>query len=251
MTTNRDRPIPVEPAVVDAWRRVKDAAALGLLLPLFAHAANNRLTVILAGLDLLAQVDLADADLSETLRLARDAGAGLVADLATLQATSRTRTPQPTSVNIREAVSAAIRLVDLAAARPLAVDVEVAPDLRVSLSPGALEFAISELLWLAAQRGATSVTLRASRVEPPKEHRASGAQRHRSRIRMEMRLEGVAPAASWLRGMAQAGQVIERLEDPDNLEYAAVEAFALSVRGTLFTRAEGSSTVFELDIPDA
>jgi hypothetical protein len=233
----------------DALQQLQGPAALGTLVPLFAHAANNRLTVILASLDLLDQVDLGDSDLGETLRLAREAGRELGADLAALQATSRGRAREPSTVAVADAVTAALDLVELAAARRPVIDVDVPADLCIVAEPGALDLALSRLLWLGVRSRAASLSLRASRIEIPARTSGSPALRAGPHVRIMLRLEGVSPPAAWVRATTHAGYVVERLEDPDGLEFAAVEAFATSTRGSFVARADRAATVLDLYVP--
>src|SRR4051794_38935808 len=87
----------------DALRHLHEPAAIGALMTLFAHAANNRLTVILSCLDVLGSPGVPDADLREALELARGASEALTADLADLQAANRRSGVVVERVNLAQA----------------------------------------------------------------------------------------------------------------------------------------------------
>ena len=245
-------PSTASSALIDAVRHLQDPAALGALLPLFAHAANNHLTVMLACLDLLAQAGVGDDELRETVRLARTAGQDLRVDLSALHATSRARSRDVVPVEVSVAVDAAMQLVQLAAGGAPEVDVDSVPGLRAVAEPGALEFAVFRMLWLARRRnGRTRPSLDAARVELRERTPTLRGLRVGNYVRVRLQCRDFEIPLAWQRPTSNAGHVVERLVDPDGLEFAAVEAFAMSARGLFIARDDGTASSLELYVPCA
>src|SRR5512144_959412 len=87
----------------DMLRHLQDPAAIGTLMAMFAHAANNRLTVILSCLDVLGATGLAATDAQAALELARGASTELTRELAALQAAMHRHEPEPGRVELLDA----------------------------------------------------------------------------------------------------------------------------------------------------
>lgn len=238
--------------LLDALRRLQDPAAIGVLMALFAHGANNRLTVILSCLDVLSHADLADPDLREAVQLARAASDDLCADLGMLQA-SACRSPQPrTSSSLHDLVHAARRLVQWLTNRPFVVVAEVPRSLYVEAEPGTCEIAICRLLQLAQTCGAEAVVVRGSDVEVAVRAPDRPDLRPGRYCRIDVECPGAELSPALLRTKGGPGQILNRLQDPDGLDFAAVEAFAVSLRGCLVAMADGiDAPRFELYLPSA
>jgi hypothetical protein len=235
-----------------ALGRLQGPAAIGTLMALFAHGANNRLTVILSCLDVLDHAGLSDPDLRDAVQLARAASGDLCNDLAALQASARRSPPQSTSSSLHDLVRAARRLAQWLANRRFVVVAEVPASLYVETGPGACELAICRLLLLAQRRGAQAVVVRGSEVEVVARAPERPDLRAGRYCRIDVECPGAELSPVLLRTTGGPGRILERLQDADGLDFAAVEAFAMSLRGCLIAMADGIATPrFELYLPNA
>jgi hypothetical protein len=236
----------------DALRRLQDPAAIGALMALFAHGANNRLTVILSCLDVLDHAGLADPDLRDAVQLARAASGDLCTDLAVLQASARRSPLQRTSSSLHDLVHAARRLAQWLANRQFVVVAEVPASLYVEAAPGACELAVCRLLQLAQRRGARAVVVRGSEVEVVVRAPERPDLRAGRYCRIDVECPGAELSPVLLRTGGGPGQILARLQDAEGLDFAAVEAFAVSLRGCLIAMADGTAEPrFELYLPSA
>jgi hypothetical protein len=169
-----------------------------------------------------------------------------------LHATARARSRDVVPVDVSVAVEAAVQLMQFAAGEPPALEVSVPPGLRASTEAGGLELAIFRLLWLARRsRAETSTSLEATRIELQERVPALRGLRVGNYVRIRLQSSELEIPLAWQRPTAGAGHVVERLVDPDGLEFAAVEAFAMSSRGLFIARVDSAARSLELYVPSA
>lgn len=242
-----------ERLLLETLHGIADTAALGSLLRSFAHAGNNRLTVILACLDVLETTGLADEDQRAAVRLALGGARQLADDLALLQAAGRrdTRERQPRSV--AAALSQTQRLQDLLGGeRPLSMSFETPPDLTVECEHGRLELALLRLCLFARRREATALHVRGLELELVERDPRRPSLRPGRYCQLEFRFDGATLPAVLCEALAEPGHVSCRLREPDGLEFAAVEAFAAQQRGLARASIDGTTApVVELILPIA
>jgi hypothetical protein len=242
-----------ERLLLETLHGIADTAALGSLLRSFAHAGNNRLTVILACLDVLETTGLDDEDQRAAVRLALGSARQLADDLALLQAAGRrdTRERQPRSVVA--ALSQAQRLQDLLGdERSFSMSFEASPDLKVECEHGRLELALLRLCLFARRREATALHVRGVELELVERDPERPSLRPGRYCQLEFRFDGATLPAVLCDALTEPGHVACRLREPDGLEFAAVEAFAAQQRGLARASTAGATApVVELILPIA
>ena len=235
-------------ALRDALRDLLDGAAVGSLLATVAHAGNNRLTVILSCLDLLAGADIADEDLRSAIALATGAAQQLANEFRALLEGERRGTRPAQAIGLGRTLRRVATLdAFLHGDDSIVVTGEVPQGLDVDAERERLVSTLLRLCTIARRRGARSIRIGAGALEVE----ARGADRPGLRkgryCRLELEIVGVA----WpgLRASAEPGRVGAHLGKADGLELAAAEAFVAALRGHMATRAGIGSTVIELCLP--
>lgn len=240
-----------ERLLLETLRGVADTAALGSLLRSFAHAGNNRLTVILACLDVLDSADLNDEDKRAAVRLALGSARQLADELALLQAAGRRDTRERRPRNIAAALEQTQRLQDLLGGeRPLRMSFEASPDLTVECEDGRLELALLRLCLFARRRQATALHVRGVALELETRDPRLPSLRPGRYCQLEFRFDGATLPPVLCEALAEHGHVAYRLREPDGLEFAAVEAFAASQQGLARASSAAEAVpVVELILP--
>ena len=235
-------------ALRDALRDLLDGAAVGSLLATVAHAGNNRLTVILSCLDLLAGADIADEDLRSAIALATGAAQQLANEFRALLEGERRGTRPAQAIGLGRTLRRVATLdAFLHGDDSIVVTGEVPQGLDVDAERERLVSTLLRLCTIARRRGARSIRIGAGALEVE----ARGADRPGLRkgryCRLELEIVGVA----WpgVRASAEPGRVVAHLGEADGLELAAAEAFVAALRGHMATRAGIGSTVIELCLP--
>jgi hypothetical protein len=229
------------------------AAAVGSLLTSFAHAGNNRLTVILSCLEVLEAAGPGDDDQRAAVRLALEATHKLADDLGALLAGGRGDQRGRERLLVHAAARRALLVRQAFGERTsLPVTLDVPDDLAVDVEPGSLETAVLRLCRFAERRGATALAVRGAAVTIQPRDPLRTALRAGHYCRLEFGLEGAGSLPrALLEPPAEPGHVATRLREPDGLEVAAVEAFAWSLRGLARAAhpAESDRPCVELYLP--
>lgn len=234
----------------DALEGTLGPAAIGTLAAAFAHSSNNRLTVMLAGLDLLTAGTPGQEDFDSAITLATGASRELADEMAALLAGARRQAEPPVPVDLREAALGARRLDGLLAAAPTPVTIEVPAGLTVRAEPPRLTFALLMLLSLGRRFGVATTHIAATAVEVAQRSSQRPGLRPGSYCRVEVRFEGASLPEHFTRPLSGPGRVVERLYAEGGPEFAAVEAFALASRGHVEVRNhESALAVVELFLP--
>jgi len=133
-------------------------------------------------------------------------------------------------------------------------------DVRSTVPPGALvqadaarfEATLVRLLQFARRRGANSVACTLSALEVESRTVRSVELKKGRYHCVEFELEGATIGDNLLRAHAVAGVAFDRMRDPDGLELAAAEAFAVAQRGRLIVDcATGAHPRLQLYLPVA
>jgi hypothetical protein len=237
----------------EALKSTASAASLGTLLTSFAHAGNNRLTVILSCLDVIEAAGLDDEDQRTAVRLALGGARQLADDLAALLTGGRRDTRGREPRDVTTALSDGCELHALLGERPLPVSIAVAPGLAVECEPGRLELAVLRLCVLAQRCHAAAVDVRGAELDLQSRDPRWPALRPGRDCKLEFRFNGATLPQLLLETPPEPGHVVGRLREPQGLEFAAVEAFAAALRGVASARASGSpvATVVDLVLPIA
>lgn len=239
-----------ERVLLETLRGVADTAALGSLLRSFAHAGNNRLTVILACLDLLDSAQLPDEDHQAAVRLALGSARQLADDLGLLQAAGRRDAREPRPQDVAAALEQARLLQLLLGGRhPFRMSYEAAPGMTVECEDGRLELALLRLCLFARRREASALHVRATEVELKARDPSRPSLRPGRYCQLEFKIEGATLPAALCEALADPNHVACRLRDADGLEFAAVEAFAAGQRGVARTITVDPTPVVELVLP--
>lgn len=240
-----------ERLLLETLHGIADTAALGSLLRSFAHAGNNRLTVILACLDVLESGGLSEEDQRDAIRLALGGARQLADDLALLQAAGRRDTRERRPRSVAAALSQTQRVLELLGGeRPLRMSFEAAPAVMVECEHGRLELALLRLCLFARRREATELHVRCVELELAERDPQRPALRPGRYCQLEFRFDGATLPAVLCEALAEPGHVACRLREPDGLEFAAVEAFAGQQRGLARASTAGSTgPVVELILP--
>jgi hypothetical protein len=234
--------VPDRPVSQDLLRGVLDAATIGNLAASFAHDANNRLTVLLASLDLLGTSDAAVADRESALRLAEGAANQLADEVRALLAASRLQRQSRQRVVIAEAMSRVIDLLDGVADPWVMIACDLPQDLATEAEPGRLELALLHGLRLAQLCGATTVSVTARAFELPDRDPARPWLRRGRHCEIGYRLQGGALPATDLEPASAT--------HPAGLEWAAVEEIVRSLRGAArATTLDPAASVLQLFVP--
>ena len=237
------------PVVRDVLRGALDSAAVGSLVTSLVHSGNNRLTVILSCLDLLDGADVSAEDVRAAIALATGAAQQLATDFSTLLTGVRRRAPQPATVELAPAVQSAIRLDAFLHDSGLQAVSDVPAGLAVEVERGRLEAALLRLWVFGRRRGARAIRVGGRPLEVEARTAARPALRKGRYCCLEVDLVGASLPDLLVHETAEPGHVVERLGDPDGLEYAAVEAFVGSLRGHLTAHAERDRVRIELYLP--
>ena len=233
-----------------AFAAQQDLAAVGSLTALFAHGANNRLTVILSCLDMLGMPGIPAEDTGKAVELANGAARRLAVDMSALLAGARRQVAQPEIVHLRESVRRASNTFRQLPGAELQVLAEIAGGLDVLVDPDRVEAAILRVLCFARRRGACAVTLTGEEIliESPSSKRPM--LRKGRYARLDAELIGATLSERLLRVSPEPGHVTDRLLDPDGLELAAVESFVIGLRGQLEMVADsGTNPRIRLYLP--
>jgi hypothetical protein len=232
----------------DMLRHLQDPAAIGALMAMFAHAANNRLTVILSCLDVLGSEGLAATDARAALELAHGASTDLTRELAALQAAMHRNEPERSRIELRDATRAGVRWHETLGAA-IAVEVDVPVGLQVVAEPGVPSLAVLRLLALAQRCEASAVRIHGDMIEFTSRPRDRSALRPGRYARLQFTCSHMRLTPSLLDTRVGPGQGLDRLHDPHGLEFAAVEASAAALRGQLLAHSTPDGDRFELYLP--
>jgi hypothetical protein len=235
----------------EALQGTASAASLGTLLTSFAHAGNNRLTVILACLDVIEAAGLDDEDQRAAVRLALGGARQLADDLGALLTGGRRDTRSREPRDVAAALADGRELHALLGERPLPMSVVVAPGLAVECEPGRLELAVLRLCVLAQRCHAAAVEVRGAELELQARDARWPSLRPGRYCKLEFTFDGATLPDLLLETPAEPGHVVGRLREPQGLEFAAVEAFAVALRGVASARVTGPTvaTVVDLVLP--
>jgi hypothetical protein len=228
-TAERHASVPVR----DAQSVAFELAALGALLPKFAHDCNNRLTVILSCLDLLGEMQVEDADLKEVFALADDAARQLASEVSTLLGLARRPCAPPEALDAGAFVEGLVdwmRRADGARVEFAGRQPATTPTLIVADRDGLLAVLLC-VHNLAISRGAHEVRVDASivdQVAPGNDDLTSRAGRH---CRLVCRWSGAEV-------------------EPDRHEFRALVVYLQALRGRVDV-ATGPDTELrvELNLP--
>jgi PAS domain-containing protein len=235
-----------------AFAAQQDPAAVGSLTAVFAHGANNRLTVILSCLEMIGTVGLHGEDADHAMELASGAARRLAEDTSALLAGVRRQVPRPETIHLRESVLQASKTFTQLPGLELQVTVHIADSVELYADPDRVEAAILRLLSFARRRGASSVTLTADEVVIEARRSERPRLRKGRYCRLDTELVGATLSERLLRVNPEPGQVTDRLFDPDGLELAAVEGFVVAMRGQLEVHADpGTHPRIRLYLPYA
>jgi hypothetical protein len=235
-------------ALRDALRDLLDGAAVGSLLATVAHAGNNRLTVILSCLDLLAGADIADEDLRSAIALATGAAQQLASEFSALLEGERRGMRPAEEIGLGRTLRRVATLdAFLHGDDSIVITGEVPHGLDVDAERERLVATLLRLCTIARRRGARSIRIGAGALDIE----TRGADRPGLRKGRYCRLEIEIVGATWpgARASAEPGRVVAHLGEADGLELAAAEAFVAALRGHMAIRAGGGSTVVELCLP--
>ena len=233
----------------DMLRHLQDPAAIGALMAMFAHAANNRLTVILSCLDVLGAEGPAGPDAQAALELARGASIDLTRELAALQAAMHRSEPERVRVELLDAARAGARWFRVLGGGTVTVEVDVPRGLQVLAEPGVVPLAVLRLLGLAQRCEASAVCIQGDMVEFASRPRARSALRPGRYACLQFACSHMRLTPPLLDTRAGAGHGLDRLHDPHGLEFAAVEATAAGLRGHLLAEATPDGDRLELCLP--
>ena len=233
-----------------AFAAQQDLAAVGSLTALFAHGANNRLTVILSCLDMIGMAGMPAEDTGKAVELANGAARRLAGDMSALLAGARRQVAQPEVVQLRESVRRASNTFKQLPGAELQVLAEVADGLDVLVDPDRVEAAILRVLSFARRRGACAVTLTGEEILIESRPSKRPMLRKGRYGRLDAELVGATLSERLLRIDPEPGHVTDRLLDPDGLELAAVESFVIGLRGQLEMIADsGANPRIRLYLP--
>lgn len=216
----------------DALHDLLDAAGVGSLLASVAHAGNNRLTVILSCLDLLAGADVGDEDRRSAIALATGAAQQLADEFGSLLAGARRNAPPLEPVDLEWALRRVVVLDSFLHGGSVVTAYEAAPGLEVDVERERLVATLLRLCTLARRRGARSIRIGAATLDVGARTADRPSLRKGRYCRIEFEVVGA-----------------ESLGESDELEYAAVEAFVAALRGHVATTPGLGSTVIELCLP--
>jgi hypothetical protein len=153
-------------------------------------------------------------------------------------------------VDLAAAIRTACQLHGYGAEPALPITVDVPSGVHVDAEPMQLETAVLRLLLLASRRGAASVAIRGDRLELAARSDAYPGLRAGRYGCLEVEYSGVALPPRLLCAHAEPGHVLDRLGDPDGLEFAAVEAFVHALRGRLMaSNGPGGKARIDLYLP--
>ena len=216
----------------NAFAAQQEVAAVGSLTAAFAHGANNRLTVILSALDVIEAAGLPDDDARTAATLANGAALRLADDMRSMLAGVRRHMLQPRVVELHDAVASAQQLF-----RQLHGGVQVVADiplgLTVQVDPERLATALLRLLAFAQRRGSAAVNLTGSHQRVDVRADETPPLRKGLYICLDVEMVRGTLTERLVQASQEPGHVLDRLLDPDGLELAAVEAFAIALRGQL------------------
>lgn len=230
----------------------QDAATVGSTTEAFVHGANNRMTVILSCLDVLSSTGLPSADSRRALELGESSARQLAHDLGALFAGIRRQPPEPRLLDIPESLAQARQVFAQLPGHVVDVRSTVPPGSLVQADAARFEATLVRLLQFARRRGATSVACTLSALEVESRATPSPVLKKGRYHCVEFELEGATIGDDLLRGRAEAGVAFDRMHDPDGLELAAAEAFAVAQRGRLVLDcATGASPRLQLYLPVA
>ena len=235
----------------DALRDLLDGAGVGSLLASVAHAGNNRLTVILSCLDLLAGADIGDEDLRSAIALATGAAQQLANDFSSLLAGVRTHASPVEAVDLEWALRRVAVLDAFLHGGTFVTGFEGAAGLEVDAERERLVATLLRLCTIARRRGARSIRVGAGRLEVAARTAERPSLRKGRYCRVELEIVGGAWPEQPSHAGAETGHVGERLADADGLDYAAVQAFVAMLRGQVTTTSEPGSMRVELCLPAA
>jgi hypothetical protein len=224
-----DRSVPAR----DAQSVTFELAALGALLPKFAHECNNRLTVILSCLDLLRETAGNDSDRQEMFTLANDAARLLASEVHTYLGLGRQPCAPPEPLDARRLEDDLVERmkqlggahVEFAGHDPRAAPARIVADREVLL---AVLLCVHSL---ATTRGARQARVESSIFDhPSSEH----AERLRTGLHWQLRCR-------W------SGAEVP----PDRHEFQALAVYAQALRGRAETLADRSELRVDLALPIA
>jgi hypothetical protein len=242
--------VPGRPVPQDLLRGVLEAATIGNLAASFAHDANNRLTVLMASLDLLGTTDSALADRESALRLAQGAANQLADEVRALLAASRVHRQARQRVVIAEAMARVVDALDAVADRWITIACDLPPGLATEAEPGRLELALLHALRVAHLCGATMVTVTAGAFELPDRDPARPWLRKGRHCEIRYRLQGGALSAPVLPVEPAPGLDPASSLHPAGLELAAVEEIVRSLRGAARATTLGpTASLLQLFVP--
>ena len=233
----------------DTLRDLLDGAGVGSLLASVAHAGNNRLTVILSCLDLLAGADIGDEDLRSAIALATGAAQQLANDFSSLLAGVRTNASPVEAVDLEWALRRVAVLDAFLHGGEVVTGFEGASGLEVDVERERLVAALLRLCTIARRRGARSIRIRAGRLEVEARTAERPSLRRGRYCRVEMEIVGAAWPAEASPPSVESGPFLAHLGDADGLEHAAVQAFVAALRGHVVTTIGPGSTLVELCLP--
>ncbi len=230
----------------------QELAAVGSLTAPFAHTANNRLTVILSCLEMIGDTTTPSEDRLKAVALADEAARRLTTDMNALLAAARRQPAQLRIVELNSVIAQASNIFSHLPGPTIPVASRVPAGIAVQLDPERLQAAVLHLLSFARRRGAAMVALTGTEVvvETRTADRPMLRKGHYGCLDFE--LVGATVTDHLLRASRRAGNVTDRLLDPDGLELAAAESFMLTVRGQiLVSDGPGSSAHITLYLPRA
>lgn len=241
---------PARPVPRDLLRGVLDAATIGNLAASFAHDANNRLTVLMASLDLLGTSDSAVADRDSALRLAQEAANQLADEVRALLAASRVHRLPRQRVVIAAAMARVVDALDALADRSVTIARDLPPELATEAEPGRLELALLHALRLAQLCGATGIAVTARAFELPDRDPARPWLRKGRHCEIHCLLQGGTLPAPVLPVEPVANLEPGLLTHPAALEFAAVEEIVRTLRGVArATTPSPTASLLQLFVP--
>jgi hypothetical protein len=233
-------------------RGLLDAATVGAAAAAFAHDANNRLTVLLTGLDLLAAPGSDEQTHAAALRLVTGAAHQLADEVQALLAASHARRTPPERVQIAAAVGHVVDALEalVLAEGPLSFELDVPPGLATEADPGRLELALVHGLRFAYRCGAQGISLRAQALQVPERDPARPWLRRGGYCELRLTMHGASLRDPGLSSETATGDEPPGPEDHAAPEFAAVAAIVQSLRGVARARRLDPATcVLELHLP--